>query len=1684
MQAKYDAWHRGVSDVAMRYLAQPVFGPPLDDPNATLKRDAKGTVASSKGVAGSGNAIPEPPYFVNFAPELEQLVQEAKALDRMGFPVPEAALNIALQEVKFSRFSQELVHVIQRYLDSQARMDPIETELMRKQIDDLHGVLKPGFDRLNWNSLHIATFIEQCNGAINVFNNQLSQVQKQAAMISEIVDSIAHARLVRVEDFRTAGKGPMHVVEFYERLEKHRVSRLEQLVAKYNSIGPLLLKVEGIVAQTDTSCSPALGGYYVYWERRIFNAVTEMIIDSMTSTQELLCMVLGKEKRSDVPLCVLRANLNGADIALSPALTDMYRYLSKTVKHLVESTKTFTRWKHGSCIISGPQPMGEPGGQTFTYTFYQDISKNQHIIKLMLSLNHAIQKAFGVVNKYIAGWRRYNKVYGLWDTKRETRVSQLEDLNPPINYFDARLSTYKRLAESVALQPGAKDVEFLRVDATPVVTGIANRASYWRQKYGAVLHKISSKKLLALNSRFNALREQLDAETTDIDSLKRLLNAVASCDEIKLDVEEKLSDLGERFRTLRQFDVNIDAFTGVLGDGIVGYFASKEDAEIALKESCSQLRSDGGFFAADADKCEQDATVAIKESRAQAGLADVWQARFPSFSLAKKWTSLVNWGKTKDLRLVKIKDDFRIVTQKDVQEFAAHLKVVFQDFGDKGPGVGGIELEQGLQLMAEYGDLMRDLQKTRSTLVNAEKLFGLDFFAKTGYPELGKIEQEMGRLGQVFGLYQEHKDFVASCSSMLWSQLDINTLNEGVEDFRNKIRAFPKELKELTSYKNVEAAIQAFAESVPLLEQLKNDAVKERHWQKLMEITGTKFDMNPKRFTLGNLFAMDLSRFVEPIGEIVVEAMQELKIETELGKVEDIWKETAFTVVKSGNAYILRPADDIQLELEDSQLNLQTMAGSRFAREYIDVIRDWDKKLNQVSEVMEVWFKVQSRWRYLESIFIGAEDIRQQLPEEAKKFDAVDKAFKDIMNQTSKAPNVVQACHVKDRLETLESLLDRLDKCQKSLSDYLDTKRNSFPRFFFISDDELLSVLGTSDPTAVQIHMLKLFTYAKSLRFARANKQIVGMGSIKNEIMAFEDPGVIVNGGVEEWMTLVEAEMKNSLRLITKRGTFAYAGADRVDWVDEQLGMVGLCGSQIWWTWETEDAFRKVAKGNKYGMKELLDSQNAQLLDLVRKIRQPLKDHMRRKINTLLIVDVHAKDIIDRFVRDSILDAREFDWESQLRFVWDKDSDTCQIRQCTGSFNYFYEFYGLAGRLVITPLTDRCIMTLTQALTFNLGGAPAGPAGTGKTETVKDLAKGLAIPCYVINCGEGLDYKAMGSIYSGLAQIGAWGCFDEFNRINVEVLSVVSAQIFAIQTSLNFGRETADIGIGREIYVRTTVGIFVTMNPGYAGRAELPDNLKALFRPVTMVVPDLMQICMIMLFSEGFEAAGVLGKKMTTLYGLAKEQLSKQYHYDWGLRALKSVLVLAGSLKRDNQDKTEEEVLYRALRDMNTPKFVFEDVPLFAGLLVDLFPGLDVPRVSFENLKVAIEQDYTERGNKPSNVKVFNSQVDKTIQIYETLQARHTIMVVGPTGGGKTTCIEGLQRGCLPAFNQSVKITCINPKAQTLEELYGIMDPVSSRSTHLLRYPGGATVVHRTHFFLTRIHLPCTLEPTFVPTCQ
>lgn len=350
------------------------------------------------------------------------------------------------------------------------------------------------------------------------------------------------------------------------------------------------------------------------------------------------------------------------------------------------------------------------------------------------------------------------------------------------------------------------------------------------------------------------------------------------------------------------------------------------------------------------------------------------------------------------------------------------------------------------------------------------------------------------------------------------------------------------------------------------------------------------------------------------------------------------------------------------------------------------------------------------------------------------------------------------------------------------------------------------------------------------------------------------------------------------------------------------------------------------------------------------------------------------------------------------------------IHMANARFYYGFEYLGVQDRLVQTPLTDRCYLTMTQALESRLGGSPFGPAGTGKTESVKALGNQLGRFVLVFNCDETFDFQAMGRIFVGLCQVGAWGCFDEFNRLEERMLSACSQQIQTIQEALKYEMDTNKESItvelvGKQVRVSPDMAIFITMNPGYAGRSNLPDNLKKLFRSLAMTTPDRQLIAEVMLFSQGFRSAEKLACKIVPFFKLCDEQLSNQSHYDFGLRALKSVLISAGNVKRDRimkiketmrqrgeenideasvaENLPEQEILIQSVCETMVPKLVAEDIPLLFSLLSDVFPNVGYTRAEMKGLKEEIrkvcQEDYLVCGEGDEQGAAWMEKVSEAV---------------------------------------------------------------------------------------------------------
>ncbi|XP_064323504.1 dynein axonemal heavy chain 9 [Phalacrocorax carbo] len=935
-----------------------------------------------------------------------------------------------------------------------------------------------------------------------------------------------------------------------------------------------------------------------------------------------------------------------------------------------------------------------------------------------------------------------------------------------------------------------------------------------------------------------------------------------------------------------------------------------------------------------------------------------------------------------------------------------------------------------------------EIKQMESAMTSIYESAGLFEVMVPDYKQLKQCRKELCLLKELWDMISLVNTSLDDWQTTKWVDINVENMDLECKKFAKEIRNLDKEMRAWDAFTGLDSKVKNMLTALKAVAELQNPAIRERHWNQLMQVTGVRFAMDSDT-TLADLLKLNLHNFEDEVRGIVDKAVREMSMEKVLKELKMTWSTMEFQYEPHPRTSIplLKSDEELIETLEDNQVQLQNLMTSKYISFFLEEVSAWQRKLSTADSVISLWFEVQHTWSHLESIFIGSEDIRAQLPEDSKRFEGIDVDFKELAYEAQKTPNVVQATNKSGLSQQLEDIQSRLSLCEKALAEYLDMKRLAFPRFYFISSADLLDILSNgTNPQLVQRHLSKLFDNLAKMKFQldseeKATKIGLGMYSREEEYVSFSEP-CDCSGPVEVWLNHVLDSMRATVRDEMTEAVMAYEEKPREQWLFDYPAQVALSCTQIWWTTEVGIAFARVEEGYENAMKEYHKKQVTQLNTLVTMLIGQLSKGDRQKIMTICTIDVHARDVVAKMIAQKVDNAQAFTWLSQLRHRWSDEERHCFANICDAQFLYSYEYLGNTPRLVITPLTDRCYITLTQSLHLTMSGAPAGPAGTGKTETTKDLGRALGIMVYVFNCSEQMDYKSCGNIYKGLSQTGAWGCFDEFNRISVEVLSVVAVQVKSVQDAIREKKKSFNF-LGEEINLVPSVGIFITMNPGYAGRTELPENLKALFRPCAMVVPDFELICEIMLVAEGFIEARALARKFITLYQLCKELLSKQDHYDWGLRAIKSVLVVAGSLKRDDPERPEDQILMRSLRDFNIPKIVTDDVPVFMGLIGDLFPALDVPRKRDLNFESFVRQAVLDL-----RLQAEDNFVLKVVQLEELLTVRHSVFVVGNAGTGKSQVMRSLNK-TYQIMKRRPVWTDLNPKAVTNDELFGIINPAT-----------------------------------------
>ena len=295
---------------------------------------------------------------------------------------------------------------------------------------------------------------------------------------------------------------------------------------------------------------------------------------------------------------------------------------------------------------------------------------------------------------------------------------------------------------------------------------------------------------------------------------------------------------------------------------------------------------------------------------------------------------------------------------------------------------------------------------------------------------------------------------------------------------------------------------------------------------------------------------------------------------------------------------LLTGISDVMESMEETQMALGGMMSSRYIVPFKEEVSGWVQKMSTISEIIEQWVVVQNYWMYMEAVF-NSGDIAKQLPQENKRFQRIHKDYMKVMSKSFETPNVVQCCCGNELLKNLLPHLDeQLELVQKSLTGYLELKRNMFARFYFVSDPVLLEILSQgSNPQEIQQHLPAVLDSVAELGFDKKDKQkVVWMKSPEGEVVPISERlNVKAAGAVEDWLGNVVTGMQITIKDVIRNAARDFSTLSSQGIQDTYPAAVALLTIQFLWTFDSEDAIKR-SKAEK-GVLGAAAKKQAALLD-------------------------------------------------------------------------------------------------------------------------------------------------------------------------------------------------------------------------------------------------------------------------------------------------------------------------------------------------------------------------------------------------------------------------------------------------------------------------------------------------------
>jgi len=646
------------------------------------------------------------------------------------------------------------------------------------------------------------------------------------------------------------------------------------------------------------------------------------------------------------------------------------------------------------------------------------------------------------------------------------------------------------------------------------------------------------------------------------------------------------------------------------------------------------------------------------------------------------------------------------------------------DWEQNKPLMGNQSPDQAIETLTKFEFNMKKAQLDQTNLIKAKDALDLDVGVTS--TEISGCLDEVSDLTEVWEAIAKPYNSLLDLKDTLWATAVMRKVRKTLDDLLIELRSLPNRIRQYDAYTALYDKIKSFLSGHSTLSDMKTDALKERHWKTILQRLNVHVSFS--ELTVGMLWDNGILDRKKDMAEILSVAQGEMAIEIFLNEVRDRWmKEELNLVLYQNRVRLIKGWDDLFTALDDHTGGLVLMRSSpyyRAVREFQEDGNLWEDRLTKLRTAFDAWIDVQRRWVYLEGIFFGSADIKAQLPAEWSRFKNVDGEFITLMRRISNRPYAMEALNIENLQRTLERLANLMTVIQKALGAYLEKQRSDLSRFYFLGDDDLLEIIGNaSEPGKVLPHLGKMFASIATLGTIPCEEEegvltkFDSMISKDGEKVQLDTPITVTNKmNVKDWLKQLEGGMHTTLAKLLDTAVTEVQSAQSstsspegktefVSWAGKFPAQVMILATLVNWSMGMDAALRK--DNSKPELESVLSAINGKLEVMAETVLQDLPTESRKKFEQLITELVHQRDVTRSMIDDGVEDVNDFRWLYHLRYDFnpnaEKLTEKLRISLSNASFHYGFEYLGIGERLVQTPLTDRCYLTLTQALHFRMG---------------------------------------------------------------------------------------------------------------------------------------------------------------------------------------------------------------------------------------------------------------------------------------------------------------------------------------------------------------------------------------------